>query len=232
MNDIKETIERIGKRFDPPPEGLAELSRRRRRVDMRRRITAGTLAVVVGVGGSVLAARAFLGSSPPARTDGFKVVTFPAASTVSPTPPATTGEVKCPTPSGDSPPAVILGSTSGAAGSSIQVSGTFQTGQLWLQLLWNADDESNGHVTPPPWPPTGPNLQRELDPAAPGLMTELASVPGPQSLGDCSFRSAFTVPDVAPGRYQLLWVFGALASPPESGGFALFLSPTTFEVSP
>jgi hypothetical protein len=229
MNDVKEAIERIGQRFDPPPDGLTELSRRRHRVDTRRRITAAALAVVVGVGGSVVAARAFLGSSSPERPGGVKVVTFPASSDVTPTP--STGDVKCPTPSGDSPPAVILGSTSGAAGSSVQVSGTFQTGELWLQLLWNADDESDGHVTPPPWPATGPNLQRELDPAGPGLITELASVPGPQSTGDCSFRTAFTVPDVAPGRYQLLWVFGALASSPEKNAFALFLSPATFEVS-
>ena len=106
------------------------------------------------------------------------------------------------------------------------------TGELWFQLWWNADDQSGyTTVTPPPWPATGPDLGRALDPAAPGLLTELASVAGPTSTDECSFRTAFTVPDVAPGRYQLLWVFGALASPPGSGGFALFVSPVTFDVT-
>jgi len=196
---------------------------------MRRRVAAGTLALMVGVAGSVLAARAFLGSST-RRLPEVKVVTFRAASDASPAPGAT-GNSKCPTPTGDSPPQVIPGSTSGAAGSSVRVSGTFQTGQLWFQLWWNADDMNGGSVAPPPWPDTGPDLRGELDPADSGPMTELTSVAGPASTGDCSFRAEFTVPDVAPGRYQLLWVFGAVDRPPAENGFALFLSPLTFEVS-
>jgi hypothetical protein len=229
VNDVKEAIDRIGQRFDPPPDGLAELSRRRHRVDTRRRIAAGAFALMLGVGGSILVARAFLGSST-GRPDGTRVVTFPAGSASTPTP-GTAGGPSCPTPSGDSPPAVVLGSSSAPAGSSVRVAGRFMTGELWFQLWWNADDQSNGWVAPPPWPATGPDLMRALDPAAAGLMTELASVAGPASTDDCSFRTEFTVPDVAPGHYQLLWVFGALATPSGNGSFGLFVSPVTFEVS-
>src|SRR5207248_11016056 len=38
MNDVEDAIDRIGRRFDPPPDGLARLTRRRHRVDTRRRI--------------------------------------------------------------------------------------------------------------------------------------------------------------------------------------------------
>jgi hypothetical protein len=230
MNDVKDAIDRIGQRFDPRSDGLAELTTRRHRVDVRRRITAGALALMVGVGGSIIAARAFLGSST-GHADQVRIVTVPAASGASPTP-ATAGGATCPTPTGDSPPQVVLGSSSAPAGSSVPVSGTFTTGERWLQLWWNADDQSEGTVTPPPWPATGPDLERALDPVAPGLKTELAAVPGPASSDDCSFRTRFTVPDVAPGRYQVLWVFGAFASPPGVDGFALYVSPVSFEVSP
>src|SRR5439155_23897716 len=60
-----------------------------------------------------------------------------------------------------------------------------RTGELWFQLWWNADDQSDGPVVPPPWPATGPDLGRALDPAAPGLLTELASVAGPTSTDEC-----------------------------------------------
>ncbi len=231
MNDVKDAIDRIGHRFDPPPDSLARLTRRRHRVDTRRRITAGALALTVGVGGSILAARAFLGSSA-GHANRVRIVTVPAASGASPTP-ATVGGLTCPRPSGDSPPPVVLGSSSAPAGSSVSVSGTFMTGELWFQLWWNADDQSGyTTVTPPPWPATGPDLERAFDPAAPGLKEQLAAVAGPSSSGECSFRTRFTVPNVAPGHYQLLWVFGAMASPPGEGGFSLYVSPVTFEVTP
>src|SRR5205823_11099297 len=102
VNDVKDAIDRIGQRFDPPPDGLARLTRRRHRVDTRRRITAGALALTVGVGGSILAARAFLGSST-GHANRVRIVTVPAASGASPTP-ATVGGPPCPRPSGDSPP--------------------------------------------------------------------------------------------------------------------------------
>src|SRR5207247_1894381 len=68
-------------------------------------------------------------------------------------------EASCPTPSGDDPGQVILSPSSGPAGSTVEVSGSFLTGQSFLQLWWNADEDTfPTEVGPPPWPPTGPEL--------------------------------------------------------------------------
>jgi hypothetical protein len=229
MNEVREAIERVGSRFDPPGDGWDDLSRRRNRARTRRRITVGALAVAVAAGGSLLAVRAFHTSTPEARSKVKVVATWPAAFAATPTA-AAAAEPTCPTPNGDSPPQVILSSTSGIAGSSIEVSGTFQTHQLWLQLWWNADEDSIGQrVDPPPWPPTGPELQSS--PAGPGPVVEAASVAGAAVTGDCSFQIQFTVPDVAPGVYQMLWLIGMAALPEGSNGYGVFTSPIAFRVT-
>ena len=230
MNDLKEAIDRIGERFDASAGGLPTLEERRRRSGAQRRLAAASVALVVGIAGSVLVARAFLGP-----TDGSPEITIPQAAnstTSSSTSSPLAGTAICPTPSGDSPPSIVLESTTGAAGSTVRVSGSFQTGQAWLQLWWNADDTTQGRVSPPPWPATGPDLREALDPKTPGLMTELASVAGPASTGSCSFTTAFTVPDVPPRSYQVMWAFGAPASSTnDEHSFALFTSHLRFEVA-
>jgi hypothetical protein len=63
-------------------------------------------------------------------------------------------------------------------------------------------------------------------------MTQLAAVPGPASTGSCSFTTSFTVPDVPPGSYHVMWAFGARASSTkDEPSFALFTSRLTFEVA-
>src|SRR5207302_6761183 len=100
---------------------------------------------------------------------------------------------QCATPSGNSPPPMVLSAASGAAGTSVGVSGVFQTGQLWFQLLWNANaDGIPSHVQPPPWRPSGPHLN--FAPAGPGPVVAVASVPGPGAGGTCSWHTRFTVP--------------------------------------
>jgi hypothetical protein len=126
---------------------------------------------------------------------------------------------------------VVLSTTSGAAGSSVEVSGTFGSEELWMQLLWNAG-EINGEIAPPPWPPTGPDLP--FAPAGPGPVVKLAAIAGPATTGECSFQTQFTVPDVEPDTYQLRWFFGAEAHGTQlrhDGGFALFASELTFQVT-
>jgi hypothetical protein len=226
MNDVKDAVDRIGERFSPSLGGLAELEGRRRRSGTRRRAATGVFALIVGVAGSALAWHAFLG--PTDSHPRIDVLTAATSSTSASNGTADRGT--CPAPSGESPPTVMLGSNSAAAGSSVDVSGSFQTGQAWVQLWWNAEDTERS-VASPPWPPMGPDLRSGLDPKAPGPMTELASVAGPASGGDCSFKTTVTVPDVSPGRYQLLWVFGSAGGSMGQDGFALFTSPVTFEVA-
>lgn len=184
------------------------------------------MALAVAAGGAVFAARAFIGATPgphpPTNVAAASASSTPATSTTT----AAVGVSDCATPSGDSPPAVVLSSTWGPAGSSVEVSGTFQTGDRWLQLWWNAADDMPDQLDTPPWPPTGPDLR--LHPAGPGPLVKLAAVAGPATTGECSFRTQFRVPDVDPGTYQVVWVIGATNSPP---AYSLFDSPATFEVT-
>jgi hypothetical protein len=229
MTDVRETIDRIGSRFEPPDGGWEELSRRRTRARIRRRIRAGALAVVVAVLGSVVAVRALWSEAPSTRRQPVLVATFPAvAATASSS--GSSGSVTCPTPTGDSPAPVTLSSSSGSAGSTVNVSGRFVNDEAWLQLWWNADPQhAPDHIAPPPWPPTGPQLA--FPAAGPGPVLELGSVEGPESTGECTFTTRFTVPDVPPGTYQVLWASGFGAQPEGGGAFALFASSMDFEVT-
>jgi hypothetical protein len=230
MNDVRETIERVGARFDPPDDGLDDLSRRRKRARVRRRLTTGTLALIVATGGSLLAVRAFPAGTPKTPSKTMVLATWAASPGATPSADASSGPT-CPTPTGDDPPAVVLSSTSGAAGSSIEVTGMFGSEELWMQLWWNAGGLI-GHVAPPPWPATGPDLR--FAPAGPGPVLDLASIAGPAATGECSFQTQFTVPDVEPGTYRVRWVFGAEAHGTQlryEGGFALLTSLLTLQVT-
>jgi hypothetical protein len=229
MNDVREAIDRVGTRFDPPGSGFDDLSRRRTRARIRRRLTIGALALTVAAGGSLLTVLAFPASTPRAPSK-VKVLATWAPSAATPGAAALSG-TNCPTPSGDDPPPVVLSSDSGAAGSSVEVSGRFWTEELWMQLVWNAG-EIGGQIDPPPWPPTGPDLP--FAPAGPGPVVKLAAVAGPATTGECSFQTRFTVPDVEPGTYRVQWVYGAEAhatEPQGEGGFALFARALTFQVT-
>jgi hypothetical protein len=234
MSDVRQAIERVGARWNPSGGGLAALLLRRNRVRTRRRIAAGAFAITVAAGGGLVAVRAFLApaSELPAKVN--VAATWPATFPVVP-PAANAGGPPCPTPSGEDPAQVVFSPTSGPAGSSVEVSGLFETGDLWFQLWWNADWDlaslQEFNVPPPPWPPTGPDLR--FGPAAPGPVVELASVAGPAETGDCSFRTEFTVPETEPGTYQLVWVTGTATPPSGEIGYAVLihLSPVTFEVT-
>jgi hypothetical protein len=220
MNEVREAIERVGAPFDSAVS-IDDLTRRRDRVRTRKRFTAGGLALMIAAGGSLVAARAFLASSPESFPKIRVAATGQAVGTA-----ATRAATICPTPSGDSPPPVVLSSTSGSVGSSIGVTGAFQTRFVFLQLWWNADEKKiPAHVAAPPWPPTGPDLR--FEPAISGPMMELAAIGGPGSNDDCSFQTQFTVPDVDPGTYNVLMAFGSV----EQRGYALFTAALAFEVT-
>jgi hypothetical protein len=230
MNDVRDAIERVGARFDPPDDGFEDLSRRLDRARKRRRIGAGALALAVATGGALLAFRSIPASAPGPNSRIRVLATWPATSNAIPKVVASSA-TGCPTPNGDSPPPVSLSATSGAAGSSVDVSGTFPNAELWLQLWWNAG-EPPATVAPPPWPPTGPDIR--FQPAGPGPVSELASVAGPATTGDCSFHTRFTVPDVEPGTYRIQWVFGFLShalEPSDQDGYALLTSVLKFQVT-
>jgi hypothetical protein len=229
MSDVREAIERVGARFDMPDGGWNDLSRRRRRARARRRFAAGALSLTVAAAGSLLAVRALSGSANPAPKTRI-LATWAAASTPTPTPATSTGTT-CPAPSGEDSRPVVLSATSGAAGSSIEVSGRFGTEELWMQLWWNAG-QIGPHIASPPWPPTGPPLT--FQPAGPGPVVDLADVAGPGATGACSFHTRFTVPNVEPGTYQLRWVYGGeghVTDRSQGGAFALLASVLTFRVT-
>jgi hypothetical protein len=188
---------------------------------------------MVAAGGSLIAVRAFSKVGPPAPAKVRVAITWLTTSSATPT--ATSPvEASCPTPTGDSPPPVVLSGTSGRAGSSVEVSGTFEPGFEpgldWLQLWWNADGDSlPTTLPPPPWPPTGPDLS--FDPIGPGPVVDLASMAGPAETGDCSFRTAITVPDVPAGSYQMVAAFGGADEPPGEAGYIWLMGPFTFEVT-
>jgi hypothetical protein len=222
MNDVRKAIDRIGERVDPPRVTLADLSRRRDRIRARKRVTVAGLALMIILGGMVVAGRAFLASTPESMPMVRVAASWPATRAA-----VTASETTCPTPSGDDPPPVVLSASSESAGSSVDVSGTFPKGTVFLQLWWNADGARlPATLAPPPWPPSGPDIRFEA--AAPGPVVELTAVAGPDSTGDCSYETRFTVPDVEPGSYELLWVLGAVSPSP---GYALLTSEVPFEVT-
>jgi hypothetical protein len=232
MNDLREAIDRVGARFEPPPPGLDDLAGRRNRARARRRVAAGAFALAVAAAGSLVAVRAFTASSPaPGATISVGAESPSPSVGPSAAPSRTETGPSCPSPTGESPPQIVLSSRSAPAGSTVEVSGTFGSAELWLQLWWNARDMMPDTVTPPPWPPTGPDLG--LDPAGPGPVVRLLAVAGPPITGDCTFSREFTVPDVEPGTYQLVWVAGGLGETTEPilSAYALRSSHLTFQVT-
>src|SRR5205809_958406 len=115
MNDVRDAIERVGSRFDPGGGGIQDLTRRRTRARTRRRLLAGAVALAVTGGGAVLLVQAFSPSGARPRPKLEVIATWTAGAATTPIPGS--AQVQCPTPSGDSPPPVVLSSASGAAGS-------------------------------------------------------------------------------------------------------------------
>ena len=55
MGDLRNALERMGRRVEPTVDGLERLERRRRTKERNRRVAAGALALLVAVGGSIAA---------------------------------------------------------------------------------------------------------------------------------------------------------------------------------
>jgi hypothetical protein len=223
MNDVREAVERIGRRLTPTVGDLDDLSRRRNRARVRQRIAAVSVALTVATAGGLLLVRAFVISAPGASTIG-------AASSSSPSTTLAEGQPECPSPSADTRPRVSLSATSGQAGSSVDVSGTFESGERWLQLWWNADEDTTpASVDRPPWPSGGPDLR--FGAAGSGPVLKLDSVPAPASGENCSWHSEFTVPDVSPGSYPVVSVVGTITEQQGQDAYALWVSSIMFEVT-
>jgi hypothetical protein len=61
MSDLRTRLERLGERARPAPDAFAKLDRARRRRDRNRRIAAGSVALLLALGGSIFAISAFRG---------------------------------------------------------------------------------------------------------------------------------------------------------------------------
>ena len=79
MSELRNQLERLGRRATVAPDAFERLERARRRRERNRRITAGVVALLVAIGGSVAAFTAFRGSGGPvAGASGGGGVTTPA----------------------------------------------------------------------------------------------------------------------------------------------------------
>src|SRR5262245_2197 len=77
MSELRDRLERLGERAPSPPDAFERLERARRRRERNRRITAGAVALLVAIAGSVAAFTAFTGSEPQAAgsgDDGFVAI--------------------------------------------------------------------------------------------------------------------------------------------------------------
>lgn len=75
MGRFREALEKEGDRFVLPPGGLERFHRRHSRRERNRRIGAGVLALLLGVGGTLFIARAFRGIPPGPRPAGQPRIT-------------------------------------------------------------------------------------------------------------------------------------------------------------
>ena len=66
MSDLRDRLERLGARAPSAPDAFERLERVRRRRERNRRFTAGAVALIVAVAGSLAAIAAFTGSEPQA----------------------------------------------------------------------------------------------------------------------------------------------------------------------
>ena len=64
MSELRDRLERLGDRAPSVPDAFERLERARRRRDRNRRITAGAVALLVAIAGSLAAFTAFTGSEP------------------------------------------------------------------------------------------------------------------------------------------------------------------------
>ncbi|MGI8519842.1 MAG: hypothetical protein ACR2MC_04445 [Actinomycetota bacterium] len=143
------------------------------------------------------------------------------ASEASPTPP------DCP-PIGEDGYRIELSESSGARGSTIEVTGptpiytedgSYRAPDGEIHLWWNADPEA--------WESLLPGGDEPV-PDKPG---EVLLVGTGQLAGTCTFRTSFTVPDVPPGDYTIVSVNLVNPEHRENFGAALFGWPAaTFEV--
>lgn len=64
MADLRTDLERIGRRVEPTGDALERLEERRRRKERNRRLAAGSLALAIAIGGSIVAYTALRDSDP------------------------------------------------------------------------------------------------------------------------------------------------------------------------
>jgi hypothetical protein len=77
MSELRERLERLGERVPSAPDAFERLERSRHRRERNRRITAGAVALLVAIAGSVAAFAAFTGSEPQVGggpEDGFVAI--------------------------------------------------------------------------------------------------------------------------------------------------------------
>jgi hypothetical protein len=63
MRDLRQGLEQLGERAEVAPDAFERLERARRRHERNRRITAGVVAMLVAIAGSLVAFSAFRGGS-------------------------------------------------------------------------------------------------------------------------------------------------------------------------
>jgi len=203
--NAKEALERLGSKFEPPPDGLDRARRRRNERRRHRRVSAALVALSVAAGGGTLAWRAFSGTAAAPVRHPRPVAS--GTTSPAPIPSDTSSPPNCPSNQGEFSWINGPGEGTPPPGAKVTIGGP-------VPLL----DQSDQQVRPDTvW------VWWNLDPATfrsglPGS-SPVPGTPGESMLlgqidvqGRCSWTVDFRVPDVEPGTYPVVAVFGTSAA--------------------
>lgn len=204
MKDLRQTLEDLGDRFEPPRVGFADYLRRgEKRRQHRQHLLVFTLSTLVLAAGAVAAVEAFNGTTQKALAG---IPSFKAAATVS----TTDTQHKCPalsrTDNNDdstNPYIPVLSPSSGPAGSTVTISGPLPVvdeagtyvgpGNPNISVYWNLDLDHWTSIL------TSPNSPTASVTGSPVQHLGTQQVTG----GACNFQIQVTIPSVAPGTYPI-----------------------------
>jgi hypothetical protein len=197
MKDLRQTLEDLGDRFEPPSNGFTDYLRRgEKRRKHRRHLLVFTLSTLAVAAGAITAIEAFNGTTQKALAG---IPSFKAAATVA----TTDTQHPCPalyrTDNNDdstNPYIPVLSASSGPAGSIVTISGPLPVldeagtyvgpGDPDIVVYWNLDVNH--------WTSTTPSVS-----GSPVQQLGTQQVTG----GACNFQIKVTIPSVAPGTYPI-----------------------------
>jgi hypothetical protein len=226
MKDLKQTLEDLAERFEPPSDGFARyLRKHEQRRQQRQRLLAVTLSALVLAAGAIAGVEAFSGKT---QTAFAGIRSFKAAATYS----TTATQQECPalskTPDNPNPYGSVLSTASGPAGSTVTISGHLPVldeagsyvgpGNPDISAYWNLDFDHWTSILTSPDSPSASVAESPVEHLGTYHVT-----------GGCDFQMQVTVPSVPPGTYPIVLLYWYGGSGDGSGGSANL--PVNFHVT-